>query len=177
MMEIIISVILIVLILVGTFFFYLKKKKEFLNEKNSLVKALESEKLELEEKKTKLEEEYNTKKQELKEQEELIEQEEEESINSIKEELLRIDKELTDRFNEIQAMNTVAFECPCNHNVIATFVDLSKEENTFICPECKNEYRIQISMIPILKGKIIDEHNMYNLLSDKMTNSPFKKLD
>lgn len=169
-MEIIITAILIVLILAGAVFFYNEKKdallKSFLEEKVNLVKDLEREKLELEKKKA-----------ELKEQEELIEKEEEESINSLKDELLKIDKELAERFNEIQAMNTVAFECPCNHNVIATFIDLSKEENTFVCPECKNEYRIQISMIPILKGKIIDEHNMYNLLSDKMTNSPFNKLD
>lgn len=125
----------------------------------------------------KLNAEYTQHKTELEEQEKLIQEAEEDSINTIKEELLQIDKDLTKRYSDIQAMNTVVFECPCNHNTIAAFIDLSKEENTFVCPECKNEYRVQISMIPILKGKIIDEHNMYNLLAEKMLSSPFKKVE
>lgn len=78
-----------------------------------------------------------------------------------------LDEELAQRVEEIQALNTVVFDCPCNHNTIAVPIDLSKEENTFVCPECKNEYRVNINMFPVLKGKIVDEHNMYDLLSEK----------
>lgn len=78
-----------------------------------------------------------------------------------------IDKEVNDAIARLHEMNSVVFDCPCSHNTIRTFIDLSKTENTFICPECKNEYRIDITMVPILKGKIVDERNMYKLLSSK----------
>lgn len=116
--------------------------------------------------------------QELAEDEQELVKAEEDSITNFVEKVNEIDKELLAHINNIQLMNTVAFECPCNHNIVSTFIDLSKEENTFICPECKNEYRVEISMIPIIKGKIVDDRNMYNLLSEKFGSiNAFKETD
>lgn len=103
----------------------------------------------------------------LNKEREEFQQEEEESINEFVQKYKELDEELAQRVEEIQALNTVVFDCPCNHNTIAVPIDLSKEENTFVCPECKNEYRVNINMFPVLKGKIVDEHNMYDLLSEK----------
>lgn len=103
----------------------------------------------------------------LNKEREEFEQEEEESINEFVQKYKELDEELAQRVEEIQALNTVVFDCPCNHNTIAVPIDLSKEENTFVCPGCKNEYRVNINMFPVLKGKIVDEHNMYDLLSEK----------
>ena len=96
--------------------------------------------------------------------------EEKEIIAEILQEVKDMDNQITEEYTELLEKNSVVFECPCNHNSIRTFIDLSKEENTFVCPECKNEYRVDIQMVPILKGKIVDEHNLYNLLSQKVRN-------
>lgn len=89
-------------------------------------------------------------------------------IEDVKSEIINVDKELSEKYNELLEKNSVIFDCPCNHNKIRTFIDLSLEENTFICPECKNEYRVDIRMVPILKGKIVNDNNVYNLLKDKL---------
>lgn len=73
----------------------------------------------------------------LNKEREEFEQEEEESINEFVQKYKELDEELAQRVEEIQALNTVVFDCPCNHNTIAVPIDLSKEENTFVCPECK----------------------------------------
>ena len=89
-------------------------------------------------------------------------------IEDMTERIEAIDGEVKDAIIRLQEMNSVVFDCPCSHNTIRTFIDLSKKENTFVCPECKNEYRIDITMVPILKGKIVDEQGMYKLLSSKL---------
>ena len=89
-------------------------------------------------------------------------------IEDMTERIEAIDGEVKDAIIRLQEMNSVVFDCPCSHNTIRTFIDLSKKENTFVCSECKNEYRIDITMVPILKGKIVDEQGMYKLLSSKL---------
>lgn len=103
----------------------------------------------------------------LKKDKEELEIAEKESIDEFTERVKEIDKGLSDYIEAVQRKNTVVFDCPCSNNPIPTVIDLSKEENTFVCPECKNEYRVDITMVPVLKGRIIDERNMYNLLSKK----------
>lgn len=78
------------------------------------------------------------------------------------------------RIAEIEDMNTVDFDCPCNHNIIRVKIDLSKQENTFICPICKNEYIVDINMVPILKGRIVEENTLYSLLTEKFNESRAK---
>lgn len=107
-------------------------------------------------------------KDELKKVREDYQKEEKEAIEHLTGEIKEIDKDISEKYEELYARNSVIFDCPCNHNKIRAFIDLSKEENTFVCPECKNEYKVDIRMVPILKGRIIDEHNMYNLLSKTM---------
>lgn len=102
--------------------------------------------------------------QNLKDDEQLI-------IDEMSERISIIDDEINNAFLKLQEMNSVVFDCPCSHNTVRTFIDLSKKENTFVCPECKNEYRIDITMVPILKGKIVDEQGMYKLLSTKLENA------
>lgn len=104
----------------------------------------------------------------LKKQRELLHNEEEEIIQDVSEQFEKINQQIEDAIISIQDMNSVVFDCPCTHNTIRTFIDLSKPENTFICPECKNEYRVDITMVPVLKGKIVDEQGMYKLLSSKL---------
>lgn len=104
----------------------------------------------------------------LKKQKEALKFEEEEIIQEVSERMEDINTQVEAAIEAIQDMNSVVFDCPCSHNTIRTFIDLSKKENTFICPECKNEYRIDITMVPILKGKIVDEQGMYKLLSSKL---------
>lgn len=96
----------------------------------------------------------------------LLKNEEQRAIEDVTSFVKKLDEDASVALNEIILKNSVVFECPCKHNQIRTFIDLSKEENTFTCPECKNEYKIDITMIPILKGKIIDEHHLYDLISD-----------
>lgn len=81
-----------------------------------------------------------------------------------------LEYDYTTKMAELTDMNSVEFECPCRHNVVKTFIDLSNPENTFMCPECKNTYKVLISMEPVLKGKIVDESNLYNLLQEKANN-------
>lgn len=78
-----------------------------------------------------------------------------------------LEYDYTNKMAELNEMNSVEFECPCKHNIIRTFIDLSKPENTFICPECKNTYKVIINMEPVLKGKIVNEQNLYSLLQEK----------
>lgn len=98
-------------------------------------------------------------------------------IDETAERLNTIDREVKEAIIKLQEMNSVVFDCPCSHNTIRTFIDLSKKENTFVCPECKNEYRIDITMIPILKGKIVDEQGMYKLLSSKFESAKNDKAE
>lgn len=99
-----------------------------------------------------------------------VKSEENEIITDLTAIVKSADNALAEKMAELTEKNSVVFECPCKHNLIKVFIDLSKEENTFICPECKNTYRVDIKMTPILKGKIVDEHNLYNLLSEKAIN-------
>ena len=96
-----------------------------------------------------------------------VKAEEAEIIADMEELITAADKELAVKNDELVLKNSVVFECPCQHNSIRVFIDLSKDENTFTCPECKNTYRVDINMTPILRGRIVDEHNLYNLLQDK----------
>lgn len=89
-------------------------------------------------------------------------------LDEVTEQVNEIEATLNASIDEIRQMNSVVFDCPCSHNTVRTFIDLSKPENTFICPECKNEYRIDITMVPILKGKIVDEQGMYKLLTSSL---------
>ena len=113
----------------------------------------------------------------LKNRRELLHKEEEEIIQDVSEQLDNINQQLEAAVISIQEMNSVVFDCPCSHNTIRTFIDLSKKENTFVCPECKNEYYIDITMVPILKGKIVDEHGMYKLLSSKFESAKNDKAE
>lgn len=96
------------------------------------------------------------------------EETEKEVIEELQETITVIDAQLKEKIRAIQETNTVVFECPCKHNSIPVEIDLSKEENTYICPECKNEYVVNITMIPVLRGKIVQEQNLYSLLASKM---------
>lgn len=107
----------------------------------------------------------------LKKDRQNLKDDEQSIIDEMTERISTIDDEINTAFLKLQEMNSVVFDCPCSHNTIRTFIDLSKKENTFICPECKNEYRIDITMVPILKGKIVDEQGMYKLLSAKLENA------
>ena len=107
----------------------------------------------------------------LKKDRQNLKDDEQSIIDEMSERISIIDDEINNAFLKLQEMNSVVFDCPCSHNTVRTFIDLSKKENTFVCPECKNEYRIDITMVPILKGKIVDEQGMYKLLSTKLENA------
>lgn len=112
---------------------------------------------------------YETKNNELEDEKKTFNEEQESLIQSLCEEIKEVDTALTIKTQDILSKNTVQFECPCEHQIITMVVDLSKDKNgnTYTCPECGNEYILNISLVPTLKEKIIDERVMYRLLTEK----------
>ena len=79
-----------------------------------------------------------------------------------------LDEQLGIKLQEITGKNTMYFTCACDRSKqIPCSVDLSSEDNYFICPECGAVYRIVINASTILQSGITNNPKIANMYDGK----------